>query len=94
MNKEYFECECTSLNHVLRFSVLDWDKNQYNLVVDCVLHNRRGFWKRLILGIKYVFCYRKAFNGWQETLIRNEDIPRLRAMIVEYEALITKGGEK
>jgi len=90
---EYFECQCHSLQHVLRVNIWDWGKHdrfRYNLVFDYSLLNHKNFCKRVVLGLKYIFCYNKTFNAWGETIIRDEDIPRLKAIIAEYEGLTSE----
>lgn len=73
----YFECRCDSIEHTLRF-VVDNDPDDPCIYVEVNLNDWRGFWKRLWVGIKYIFGYKCKYGHWDITELKNEDIIKLK----------------
>ena len=87
---EYFECECFGLDHIIKFTIFEWTKDNYELILFTHLNNYLSFWKRLLHGFKYVCRFPYTFGGFSETIIELEDIPRLRSVLDEFEKLNRK----
>jgi hypothetical protein len=79
---EYLECSCTSAEHLLRFTFDDgkWDDCCPEIYIDVQLNCFHGFWKRLWLGIRYIFGYKCRYGHWDETLLLGDQVRRLRAI--------------
>lgn len=72
---EYFECECGSDEHTLRFILsLDDDSEIYSKVF---LNDYRSFWQRLVVSIKYLFGYKCKYGHWDCFIMKAEDAQRL-----------------
>lgn len=70
---EYFNCECFSPEHTLRF-VLDED----NMVsVDSQFYPHMSIFKRLWLALRYVVNPNSINYPWGDTILKTEDLPRL-----------------
>ena len=67
--KEYFTCECGKFDHTLRF-ILDLDENSIipipTIYAELGLNHYLPWYKRLIIGIKYVFGTQTgaAYDCW------------------------------
>jgi len=72
METEYFECQCSSPDHILRF-VYDEDNDLY---IDVQLRSL-GFFKRLLYAFRYLFGIKHKDGAWDCTIIKNEDVPRM-----------------
>jgi len=81
-NLEYLECSCTSAEHLLRFTFDDGSGDDCcpEIYVDVQLNHFRGFWKRLWLGIKYIFGYECRYGHWDESLLLGDQVRQLRTM--------------
>ena len=75
---EFFECQCGSDEHTLRF-VYDKENNEFYLSI--FLDNYRPWWKRLGLSIKYLFGYKSRYGHFGEWLMEQEDASRLSIML-------------
>jgi hypothetical protein len=49
---EYFECQCHSDEHAVTFT-LSLDDEMPEIYLSVYMDNRRGFWRRLWLGLRY-----------------------------------------
>ena len=58
--EKFLSCECHSDEHTLRFAY-DEDGDLYTSVY---LNQYRGFWKRVLVAIKYVFGYKSRYGDW------------------------------
>lgn len=80
MNTEYFECQCHSDEHAVRF-MLDADDDPATLYLGVYMDNRRGLWRRAWLALKYTFGYQCQYGAFGNWILRPEDAGRLRALI-------------
>ena len=83
----YFECECFSLKHIIRFSTINLGTIEnpcLDLILDTNLCQHNTFWQRVMYGISYIFN-RDISYGYAETILRIEDIPRLRKVLDDFE---------
>ena len=79
MYKETFECECLSDEHTLRFWVDDEPGDGHVYVVSYL--RKYPFWKRLVLGLKYIFGGNAKYGHFEDFIMRFEDLERLGKII-------------
>lgn len=86
---ELFVCECGTMDHNLVVQVDDYEDGfPPNLIIYTNLHPFNGFWRRVWNAIKYV-CGKKADYGhFDVTIIKPDDLPRLKELIGHYESQI------
>ncbi len=80
----YFECRCGSSEHTLRFVL---DKEDGELHTEVYLNQWRPLWKRVWVGIKYIFNYKSKYGHWDCWILTREDAKRLRYMCIEFEGI-------
>lgn len=78
MNEEYFECACHSPEHLLQFKFFDDDPK---MVCAYVFLRPEPFYKRIWLGIKYIFGYSSKYGYFDEFILRNEDADKFIELI-------------
>lgn len=68
MKTELILCECSSPEHQI---IIHKDED-YNTVY-CSIHlNNYSFWKRLIIGVKYIFGYKSQYGAWDEIILTDK----------------------
>jgi len=77
----YFECSCGSSEHTIRF-ILDKDENE--LYTEIYLNQWRPLWKRILVGIKYIFGYKCKYGEWDCWILNQDDVLRLKNMLDEF----------
>ena len=83
---EYFDCECSSSEHVLRFMYMGaYLTDEPSLWTDVFLGQYRNFFQRVWVAIKYVFGYRCRYGHFDNWLFKLEDAQKLRDMVNRYE---------
>ena len=83
----YFECQCSSDEHTLKFNIDPEDGTIYTSVY---LNNFYPWYHRVVVAIKYIFGYKSKFGAWDCTLIRPEDNKRLVDLVIESNNVRTK----
>lgn len=76
MNPELFLCECSSAEHQL-IVTKDNDYVYFQLHLAML-----PWWKRLILGVKYIFGYRSKYGDFDEIIFNPETARKLGATLV------------
>lgn len=65
----FIECECTTLEHTMRFTYWkEEDPSEDRVYVHIYLY-RASFWKRLVCAVKYLFGYRSKYGDYDEVII-------------------------
>lgn len=74
MKKDVLICACNSTEHQI---VLHLD--QEDKVIYCHIHltSYQSFFKRLWVGIKYIFGYKCKYGHWDEFIINHEHSDKL-----------------
>ena len=73
--REIFICDCHSLEHIFCF----WhDTDDNEVYLQTHLTNYDGFFKRLWIGIKYAFGYKSRYGHFDCTIVRPEDLQKLK----------------
>lgn len=74
LETHYFECECYSDEHALKFT---FDPDDGELYLSVFLQ-KRPFFKRLWAAIKYVFGYKSKYGDFESgTVFKPEDLEKL-----------------
>jgi len=81
---EFFECECMSNEHTLRFSLDAFDTELY---VSVFLNQHRSFFGKLWTAVKYIYGYKCKDGHWDCTMLKVEDADRLIALLQKYKRL-------
>jgi len=78
-NPEYFECRCSTPEHLLRF----WfdDDEEYPCVYISVFLDSQPWHRRVWAGIKYIMGYKCRYGHFDEFLLRPEDSDRLMSIL-------------
>lgn len=86
------DCECSSAEHIIRFSLYDWDTDFPELLVEVQASHFLPWYKRLIVSIKYLF----GIPGldWHDSMIKSKDVPRLKELIEKFEKCQTRVKDK
>jgi hypothetical protein len=84
---EFYECDCGSDEHTLRF-ILDLDKRETKnpdpmIYTNVYLNNWEHWYKRVWTAIKYVFGYKCKYGHWDCFILRYEDADRMIAMLTK-----------
>jgi len=81
-NSEHFECRCGSPEHLLTFRL--WEDKYGMDLYAYVLLNPEPFYKRIWLGIKYIFGYTSRYGHFDEFILDPTDRDRLIDLLNKY----------
>lgn len=84
MDETFVSCECDNPAHAMMLSYYDDDINDYDpktdnhpvipeLSFNLQLNPYFGFWKRLWVGIKYIFGYSYKGGHWNSCLVSEDN---------------------
>lgn len=73
LKRDIFICQCNSLEHQYSFYFSKDD----GLYCEPHLSTYLPFYKRFILGMKYIFGYKTKYGSWDSFLFKNEDLNKL-----------------
>jgi len=81
---EFFECQCFTDEHTLRFTFWDDEKvpELYSSVYLCQYHR---FFHRIWIALKYIFGYRCKYGHFDSFLMKAEDIDRMIGLLKKFE---------
>ena len=77
-NEILLMCECSSCEHQM---VIRWDESDSEVYVNVHLVTWKGFWRRLLDGIRYVFGHRSVYGEFDEIILRKEDAEGLQRVV-------------
>lgn len=83
----YFDCQCSSFDHVFRFVL---DKEDGDLWLEVQLRDWEPWYMRVWHALKYVFRRKVAYGFYDTTMIKYADIARLRGLLDQAEQAYTK----
>lgn len=84
---EYFECECSSPEHILRVTYCPYDKKATfyappELSFEILLSRFQNIFKRMVLAFKYVFQLGNENGGYFDCcLFKAQDCDKLKALL-------------
>jgi len=73
----YCSCQCSDFNHTIRFNL---DEDDGDIWLETRLNAYEPWWKRIWIGIKYVFGRPPVYGHYDCTLLRAEDYDTLMRM--------------
>ena len=92
--KEYYECDCSDFDHILRVSYFEDvtpDKPDF-LYIEVHLR-QKTFFKRLWSGLSYIFGRRSRYGDFDEFLWTPETAKRFADHCMRYHEAATKDRE-
>lgn len=89
---ELFECQCTSDNHVFKFTLDEYsgDIEELELWLSVYLFQYRPWWTRVWVALKYVFGCNCDYGHWDTCQVRDCDVDRLMALLQKYKEVQSK----
>ena len=91
---EIFICNCSDISHNIVFQLWDFGKDNKSLwrpassncelSIHVFLNDYPYFWKRVWLGIKYIFGYKSKFGYYDTVSFRYEDATRIKAILDKF----------
>ena len=87
---ELFVCDCSDVSHNIIFQIWEWPDEPADLSVHVNLTLYPSFWKRIKLGIRYIFGYKSRFGQYDVFSIRENDIERLQKLLSDFKELRQK----
>ena len=85
----YFDCDCGSFEHTLRFA-LDKSDTERCIYTEIYLNIWRPWWKRLWIATKYIFRHSCIYGNFDCWILKEADATRLRDML----DIFIRAGEK
>ncbi len=92
----YFECDCRSPEHTLKFSI-DYDPDFPNTSLLCVetyINQYRNFCRRFVVAIAYFFGYKSRCSDFDTFIFKDQDIEELQSLLKEFKKLKRKKNAK
>ena len=77
----YFECDCHSQEHTIGVA---FDIENKEMMLFTQLARNKGFFKRLVLGIKYILGMESKYGQWDETLMQEEKFLELYNVMTRF----------
>jgi len=87
MRKEdyFFDCACHRNTHLLRFYLNHDDKDFPPELYAIILLNKKSFFKRLYIGIKYILGAQSEYGYFEEWIFDYNYIKEFKSMINDFE---------
>jgi len=76
--RTYYECQCESAEHTLRFV---YDPQDNDLYTEVQLVQYRTIFQRILVAIKYIFGYECRYGHFDCTLLKPEDCNGIKALL-------------
>ena len=74
MDDLFLMCKCHSLEHTIHFS---HSKEEQEVYVHIYLNEYPNVFKRIWVGLKYMFGYTSRYGHWDEVMLSVEQIQQL-----------------
>mgnify|MGYP001344531591 CR=1 FL=1 len=78
----FFECQCGSDEHTLRFT---YDKEEHEIYTSIFLCDWQRWYKRLWVALKYALGYKCKYGHWDNWIMEDKDVGRLKELIGRFE---------
>ena len=78
---QHFDCRCGSVEHTIRFNL---DKEEREMYVDVYLNRGDSFWRRVYLGVRYIFGAKSQYGEWGSWVLDESDAGRMMAMCADF----------
>ena len=79
---QYFECQCFTDEHMLKFT---YDPDDGELFATVYLR-AKPFFSRLWCGVTYIFGYTSQYGHFSSWILKENDIPRLKELLLKAES--------
>lgn len=79
LKREIFICECGDIEHQYSFWY-DEEDNELWFEPHLVIH---PWYRRIWIGIKYIFGYKTKYGSWDSIILNNDDLPRLKEFLTK-----------
>ena len=81
----WFECYCYDDEHTIRFTL---DNGEHDdeppEIYTSIFMDTGGFFRRVKLGIKYIFGYKCRYGHFGNWTLCKEDLSKLESMVKDY----------
>jgi hypothetical protein len=81
MENQHYDCACYSDEHTLRFTL---DPEDGDIYASQFMNHWFPWWKRVWVGLRYVFGYKCKYGHFDCWIMRDEDAEKLRGMLDAY----------
>lgn len=81
MKTDIILCACGSSEHQILIHHDPGVDDPAEVYLSIHLANSKSFWKRLTVGIKYIFGHRSRFGHWDEIILTEDHLPQLRKVV-------------
>lgn len=78
-NDEIMICACSSVEHQIIIS--KWNDDGYKHAYLMIHLNKLPFFKRLIHGLKYIFGYKCKYGDFEEFIIDDKNVNKLKEIV-------------
>jgi len=78
LKSEFFECQCHSDEHTLKFT---WNEEDNEIYTSVFLDDYRNFFQRVKVAAKYIFGYKCKYGHWDCFVLKPEDAGRLKELL-------------
>ena len=79
-DKNIMVCECSSVEHQIVFSKIYSNDEDKQIYCHIYLTDYPSFFKRILIGIKYIFGYKCKYGHWDEFILSNKHSDDLKEM--------------
>lgn len=86
-------CACSDPSHQIVFTQYDWDHSDKVSVYMYVHLNHFPFWKRLKIGIQYIFGKRSKYGAFADVLLTPTEMDRLGKMVQDFKKGLENEGK-
>lgn len=84
MKHVYIECQCSSVEHIVKVAIDEEEAEPYSKVwFEFLLNHWRPWYKRIWIGLKYMFKYQSKFGAFDTVCLEREQAERLIAILRE-----------
>lgn len=78
MESTFFECQCTSSEHTLKFI---YDEENKELYTEIYLGQYRNIVRRIFVAIKYVLGYKCKYGDFDCFMFKSSDVKKLQKLL-------------
>jgi hypothetical protein len=78
MKREFINCSCSSLDHLI---VLDYDEDYEEVYISVHLNQYRNFFQRFWTGIRYIFGYKCRYGNWDTVIIDSSNKSKIISIL-------------
>jgi hypothetical protein len=86
--EEIIKCACCSPEHIMD---LNYDKELNMVFLSIHLKKYNSFWRRLWYAIKYIFGYQCKYGTFDEFIINESNVSRIREILAKVETNESEG---